>query len=94
MKLELFSTDFRKILKYQISLKTVRWEPRFSVRTDAWADGLTDGQSDRHMTKLIVAFINFANASKNHLASQCCRILLSRQPFSLEKFSSLIESKV
>jgi hypothetical protein len=54
----------------------------FIVRTDAWADGQadrpTDGQSDRHMTKLTVAFHNFAIVPKNHLASQCYRILLQK----------------
>jgi hypothetical protein len=40
-----FWTDFWKILRYQISWKSVQWEPS-SVRTD--------GQTD--MTKLIVAF--------------------------------------
>jgi hypothetical protein len=29
------------------------------------ADGLTDGRTDRHMTKLIVAFRNFASAPKS-----------------------------
>ena len=53
----IFSTDFRKVLKYQISLKSVKWEPSCSMRTDR----LTD------MTELIAAFRNFANAHKNIL---------------------------
>jgi hypothetical protein len=43
-------TDFRKMLIYQISWKSVKWEPSFSIRTD--------GQKDT--MKLIVAFRNFA----------------------------------
>jgi hypothetical protein len=50
-------TDFRKILRYQISFKSVNWEPSF------YADGRKDGQTD--MTKILVAFRNFANAPKN-----------------------------
>jgi len=44
----IFSTDFRKIPKYQILLKSVWWELRYSMQI--------------HMTKLIVAFRNFENA--------------------------------
>jgi hypothetical protein len=51
----IFSADFRKNPKHQIPCKPVPWKPNCSMR----ADGRTD------MTKLIVAFRNFANASKN-----------------------------
>jgi hypothetical protein len=51
----IFSTDIRKKLKHQVSSKSVQWEPNWSL----WTDGQTD------MTKLIVAFRNFANAPKN-----------------------------
>jgi len=47
----IFLTVFRKTLKYQISLKYVQWEPICSMRTE--------------MTKLIIAFTNFANTSNN-----------------------------
>jgi len=46
------STQFRKTLKYQMSFKSVRWEPSFSMRTD----GLTD------TTKLTLALRNFEKA--------------------------------
>jgi len=49
------STDFLKTFKYNISLKSVQWEPSYCMRKD--------GQTD--MTTLIVVFRNFANASKN-----------------------------
>ena len=57
MKLEFSSKDFRKLLKYQISLKSVQWESSCFIRTD----GRTD------MRNIIVAFCNFGNAPKNHL---------------------------
>jgi hypothetical protein len=51
----IFSTDFQKIIKYQISWNSSQSETSCSVRTDRRTD----------MTKLIVAFRNFANAPKN-----------------------------
>ena len=56
----IFSPDFGKILKYQISSKSVQWEPSFSMRTEGQIYRQTD------MTKLMVVFRNFVNAPKNH----------------------------
>jgi hypothetical protein len=39
------STDFRKILKYQISLRSVQWELGCCMRTDGQVNNLTDGQT-------------------------------------------------
>ena len=47
-----FSKDFRKKLKYQISWKSFQWEPSCFMQTD----GRTDA------TKLIVAFRSFTKA--------------------------------
>ena len=60
----IFSTDFRKKLKFQVTSKSVQWEPSCSLRTDGRPDGQTWHDD---MTKLIVAFRNFANAPKNQL---------------------------
>jgi hypothetical protein len=48
----IFSTDFRKIIKYQISWKSVLCDPISSMRTDRRL----------YMMKLIVTLRNFANA--------------------------------
>ena len=34
----IFSADFRRIPKYQISWKFVQWEPGYSLRTDGQTD--------------------------------------------------------
>ena len=55
----ILSTDFgKKTLKYQISWKPVPWKPNCSMRKEGRTDRWTD------MTKIIVAFRNFAKAPK------------------------------
>ena len=51
MKTRIFSIDFPKIFKNQITLKSIQWERIFSMRTD--------GQRDRHtdMTKLFFSIL-------------------------------------
>jgi len=61
------STGFLIILKYQISRKSVLWEPNCYIKTDRRTDERMDRQTDRgkkdrraDMTKLTVVFQNFA----------------------------------
>jgi hypothetical protein len=53
----IFSTEFRKILKYQIFRKSVQWKR-------VVLSGQTDGRSDRH-DELTVTFRDLASAPKN-----------------------------
>ena len=69
----IFSTVFRKTLKYQISWKSFQWEPT-----------LPSGETD--MTKLIVTFRNFAKAPIN-ISDEGCRYNLNmRLVFNISLF--------
>jgi len=60
MKLWFSGHIFDKVIKYQMSLKYIQWEPS-SMR----AGGRTDGRTD--MTKLVVPFHKFENAPKKRM---------------------------
>jgi len=55
----IFSTDFRKMFKYQTLLQSFQCKANCLMRTE----GRMERQID--MTKLIVDFRNFANATNN-----------------------------
>jgi len=46
-------------------MKTILWEPRFSMQPDRQTHREADGRTD--MTKLVVAFHNFVNVPKKSL---------------------------
>ena len=66
MKLEFSEQIFEKKLKYQVLSKSVQWDP-----SSMQAGGRTD------MTKLIVAFRNFADAPKKYGKRQIVRMSLN-----------------
>jgi hypothetical protein len=53
---------FEKKFKYQVSPKSVQWEPSCFTRMDRQTDRQTA------VTKLIVSFPSFANVSQNYIA--------------------------
>jgi len=60
----IFPTGFRKILRHQISRKSIQWAPSSSMR------------SDRHdEANTVRDFLNFAKAHKN-LCKKCVLVLL------------------
>jgi len=80
MKIEFFN-KFSKILKYETSRKSVQWEPSFPTRTARQAD----------ITKLIVAFRNFVNETKNHefTRSSACVGYIASCEVDLNKLESV-----
>jgi len=64
-----FLKRFSKYTQYQISRKSVRWEPSCSMRTDGWTN----------IAKLIAASRNFAKAPNNRMVhEEECRRTSSR----------------
>jgi hypothetical protein len=61
MKIEFSWQIFEKVLKHQISWKSVQWERSCSMRKD--------GRTETHLTKLIGAYRNFVHGSKNLIKS-------------------------
>ena len=55
IKLEFFSTDFQKILKHQISRKSVLWELSCSMPTDGQRDGQQTDTINPSSTKLYLS---------------------------------------
>jgi len=62
----IFSTDFRKILKIQISSKSVRWEASCFVWGDGQTDRRTGGRTDWYGEANSCCLL-FYNAPKNYV---------------------------
>jgi hypothetical protein len=58
----IFSVELRKIPRYKMSSKSVKWEPSCSMRTEEQTEGRTDGRTDEHDKANTCR--NFANAPK------------------------------
>lgn len=72
-----FSTDFHERSQYQISRKSVQWEPRWYMLRDWRTYGKTDertfGRTD--MKKAIGTSRKYANASKVHIFLTPCKLV-------------------
>jgi hypothetical protein len=81
----IFLDIFSKSIEYTISCKSVVWEPNCFMRTDRQTDRQTDRRTVRwmdentDMTKLIVAFLNFAYALKKKEGEQLSQIKRGRK---------------
>jgi len=70
----IFSTNFRKIIKYQISWKSVRWEPRCSMRSEGRTDRpdetlvafLIQRRRLKTESNIVATIYNFANITTRH----------------------------
>ena len=82
----IFSTDFQKLLQYQISWKSVHWEPSCSIWAGWRAGGRTDGRTGR----LDVDILNFANPLKTVCSPHQIRIWNSSFPSSFVVKSYLL----
>ena len=67
-----FLTDFRKMLKYEISWKLYYFEASCYVLAERQTDKQEDGQTD--IMNLVVTFRNFPNASKKENWCWFCKL--------------------
>jgi len=79
MKFDFSQHIFEKMMKYEMLWKCVQWKPCCSMRTD--------GQTD--MTKLTVAFSNFANAAKSPRLPQTTQLHFFESQFDQLQMSVL-----
>jgi hypothetical protein len=63
----IFATHIGQVLSYQISWKSIQWEPSCSMQMDGQTDGRTEGHTD--MMKLIVTYHNFVKCLANFVSS-------------------------
>ena len=64
----IFSTDFRKSLKYQVSSKSVKWEPIYSVRTDGHESNSRFLFIHCGLIKSVVSYKGLVSTEDTHLS--------------------------